>query len=157
MKSANVFVKPNYSIELFNNIDLFVIKDFLREISLLYPDFNSWLNFTFHQGLKLRERHILVAHNSDEIVGALLLKKTNEEHKICTLYVHPQHRGLRLGNNLMDSALAIFGESKEVNITVSEEKNDELAPLLASNGFHLQRSVADVYRNKKNEYYYKLR
>lgn len=153
--TLNVLVKPNFEVSLYNSVQFPILRKFLSEIEYLYPNFDAWINFKFRRNLASGERQILVAHNSYEIVGAALLKKTKEENKICTFYISPEHRNRNIGRDLMGLALSTLN-SDDVSITVSEERMVELSPLLASKGFTFEKKIPDLYRNGSSEYFYKL-
>lgn len=151
MKMTNVLYKSEASISLVNQIDYPLLKSFLSDISFLYPDFDSWLNFK----VRRYERDIVIAHNGNQLLGVSILKKSGDEKKISTFYVAPSFRGQMLGQALMAKSLQ-FLDSAETFITVSEERNRELVPLLNSSGFKLQKTVPNLYRNGKDELFYSL-
>nr|WP_237617462.1 GNAT family N-acetyltransferase [Pseudomonas putida] len=101
------------------------------------------------------QRKIIVAHQNGEVAGLSLLKNTVEEKKICTFYVLPEFRGYGLGGDLMSKSLQIL-DRNGIEITVSEERHEELSPLLSSSGFTLVSVKSDYYRNGKDEIFYKL-
>lgn len=155
MKASNVLIKPHFEVCICNDVKFSALNQLLSDVEPLYPNFDSWMNFTFRRNINSGERSVLIAHNGDQLLGALLLKMTYDEHKICTFYVHPQYRGLYLGSKLMDLALLTL-DSDDVYITVSEERNRELSPLLLSKGFQLSNSINSLYRKGKIEYFYTL-
>lgn len=125
----------------------------LANVSEYYPEFKSWLYFTFRAGLHKQERKILVAHSNGQIAGLSLLKNAFDEKKICTFYVLPEHREDGLGRKLMQESLRILGH-RDLGISVCEERNGELSPLLRSCGFSLESIVSGHYRANKDEFFY---
>lgn len=151
MKMTNVVCKREVKIDLVEQVNFPLLKHFLSDVSFLYPNFDSWLNFKVRRNV----RSILIAHNGSELAGVSILKNTYDEKKISTFYVAPSFRGQLLGQALMTQSLQ-FLDSGETFITVSEERNSELFPLLNSNGFKLQRAVPNLYRTDKEEFFYSL-
>jgi GNAT superfamily N-acetyltransferase len=151
MKMANVVCKSTLNVQLINQISYPLLRNFLSDVSFLYPEFDSWLNF------KVRRfgRDIVIAHDGNQLAGVSILKNSGEEKKISTFYVAPLFRGQMLGQALMAKSLQ-FLDSEETFITVSEERNRELVPLLNSNGFKLQKIVPNLYRDDKAELFYSL-
>lgn len=151
MKMANVVCKSTVSIQLINQISYPLLKSFLSDVSFLYPQFDSWLDFK----VRRFERDIVIAHDGSQLAGVSILKNSSDEKKISTFYVAPSFRGQMLGQMLMTKSLQ-FLDSAETFITVSEERNRELVPLLNSNGFRLQKAVPNLYRDGKSELFYSL-
>ena len=69
-----------------------------------YPGYFKWFHQTFLEGLKKKERMILIAQESQKVVGCILLKKTPDEKKICTFFVHPDFRKQGIGQKLIKAA-----------------------------------------------------
>lgn len=127
----------------------------LSDVSAFYPEFKSWLYFTFRAGMFVGERKVLVAHSDGNIAGLSLLKNSISEKKICTFYVLPEYRYEGIGRSLMHKSMQTLGHS-DIGISVSEERNDELSPLLRSCGFSLDSVLSGHYRSEKSEFFYNL-
>lgn len=127
----------------------------LSDVGSYYPEFKSWLYFTFRAGIFVGERKILVAHSDGDIAGLALLKNSSSEKKICTFYVLPEYREDGIGRSLMHEAMQTLGHS-DIGISVSEERNSELSPLLRSCGFSLTSVMPGHYRSEKSEFFYNL-
>ncbi|NBA84044.1 GNAT family N-acetyltransferase [Pseudomonas putida] len=148
--------KAKFDFEIIeSNLPVKEIAVSLADVGLLYPGFKNWLYFTFRAGMINNQRKIIVAHQNGEVAGLSLLKNTVEEKKICTFYVLPEFRGYGLGGDLMSKSLQIL-DRNGIEITVSEERHEELSPLLSSSGFTLVSVKSDYYRNGKDEIFYKL-
>lgn len=92
-------------------------------------------------------RMIFLASPQDDrnrFAGAMILKKTREEKKICTLYVHNDFRGLGIGAAFMDLACKELG-CRPV-ITVSELREAGFAPFLQRFGFKPYGCYDGYYR-----------
>ncbi|WP_368911078.1 GNAT family N-acetyltransferase [Proteus vulgaris] len=132
------------------------INHFLSNISVLYPNFNDWLQYKFYQPSHESQRKIIIAHNGTTLLGVALLKKSHDENKICTLYTSPFYQGQGIGSQLVDLSLQYF-DSPDVLITVAQEKLIELAPILKSKGFVCTASIKGMYRPESTELFFNLR
>ena len=128
----------------------------LSTVGAYYPNFKNWLYFTFRKEMIEGKRSIVIARTGNSIAGLSLLKHTIDEKKICTFYVSPSYRGIGVGHQLMDAATSYLGD-KDIKITVAEERNLELYPLLKSKGFSIESNVIGYYRENINEYFYSLK
>jgi ribosomal protein S18 acetylase RimI-like enzyme len=127
------------------------VRDFLKQVEAHYPNFRSWLDFTFARQLTDGNRKALIVKDKNEIVGVSLLKKTREENKICTFYVAPQHRGKGIGKMLMEESLSYL--ESEAHITVCEERWAEMRPFLEKYSFKLDIELPNFYRDDRTEYF----
>lgn len=127
----------------------------LKDVAPLYPHFKSWLYFTFKPGFERGLRSIISARIDGRLAGLALLKNDAIEKKICTFFVLPEFREQGIGSKLMKESLA-FLDSSETFISVSEERDSELFPLLSSNGFRCSSRITGYYRKDKYESFYKL-
>lgn len=144
--------KPTIEIATIAQFNFHGVESFLHHVSEFYPEFEGWLNFKLLRGLKSGERKVLIIKDNGEIAGLSVLKLAQEENKICTFFVAPEHRGKGFGTMLMKNSLEHFHSS--VDITVCEERNASLSPFLEKNGFHLTSKVDGAYRPGVTEYYY---
>jgi GNAT superfamily N-acetyltransferase len=151
MKVNKILYSSDVNVSVTNQICYPVLKGFLSDVSSLYPGFDAWLNFK----VRRFERNIVLACHNDSIVGVSILKDSESEKKISTFYVAPDFRGQGIGQALMSKSLQLL-DSYDTFITVSEERNIELFPLLQRNGFVLDKAVPDLYRLGKDELFYRL-
>ncbi len=130
------------------------VKDILNDIKDLYPNFENWLMFKFQKSnIELGLRNIIVARTPAGVVGVALLKKQQEERKICTFFVSPSYRKKGIGSQLMELSLDWL-ETKKPLITVSEERKPFLEPLLRKFNFCQSKALLGFYREDKFEYFY---
>jgi len=137
------------------NVDFMFIASHLSAVSHLYPGFKEWLYFKFKPEFLSGSRDILVAYDGNKIAGLSLLKFSSVEHKICTFYIMPEYRGLSIGHELMDRSLSLLC-SRNVLISVSEEREVELSRVLKSFKFNLDRKIEGVYRSGVFESFYSI-
>ncbi|MEX5500800.1 GNAT family N-acetyltransferase [Pseudomonas syringae] len=137
------------------SVDFMFIANHLSAISHLYPGFKEWLYFKFKPEFLSGSRDILVAYDGNNIAGLSLLKFSDFEHKICTFYVMPAYRGLSIGHELMNRSLSFLCK-RNVSISVSQEREAELYPVLKNSGFRLDRKVEGAYRSGVVESFYSV-
>ncbi|MBQ6854935.1 MAG: GNAT family N-acetyltransferase [Alphaproteobacteria bacterium] len=118
-----------------------------------YPQHSTWFKEKFLPDLKNKKRIYIVAQDKNgKLAGCILLKNTEEEKKICTLFVHPDYRKQGVGRKLVEQTLLELGEHPL--ITVSDRNIAQLMPLLKKKGFHLSAVKKGVYRPEDTEYYF---
>lgn len=106
-----------------------------------------------HSRASKKERMYIIAQDDDgTLAGCVLIKNTEEEKKICTLFVNPKFRRQGLGKQLMEQTLKELGEHPL--ITVSSRNLSQLLPLLKQYGFHLSAIKKGVYNSEDTEYYF---
>ena len=155
MTNTNILTKNRFSVEVTDKIRFPALKVLLGDVAPLYPNFDTWLNFTFRRSQQSGERKVVIAHDGSQLIGAALLKLNGDESKICTFFISPTYRDMSLGSELMDVALATL-DRNDTFITVSSERKDELTPLLKSKGFTVSQSVDNLYRPGSTEYFFTL-
>ena len=137
------------------SVDFMFIANHLSAVSHLYPNFKEWLYFKFKPDFLNGSRDILVAYDGNNIAGLSLLKFNGLEHKICTFYVMPAYRGLSIGHELMDRSLSLLC-NRNVLISVSQEREIELYPILKNSGFRLDHKIEGAYRSGVVESFYSV-
>lgn len=112
-----------------------------------YPNYKEWL---FHKQL-LRtitdEGNILFVrnpHDEKEIIAMTALKKTENEQKICTLYVKENFQNHGIGSLLIEKSLEWL-ETKYPLITIPQDKFEIFLPII--NKYNWQISSIEKYSN----------
>ncbi|MEB6675576.1 N-acetyltransferase [Acinetobacter haemolyticus] len=130
-----------------------------QEIDLLdhlYPNIKQWYKNTFSVGFFKKQRKLLLIKDMEgELAAFSLLKDTEFEKKICTLYVCPTFRESGIGNKLVPLSVNLLGE-KNIGITVSQDVNPLLESLLKTNSFEVNQVENGLYLPNKKEFFYKL-
>ncbi|MGN0919638.1 MAG: GNAT family N-acetyltransferase [Alphaproteobacteria bacterium] len=129
--------------------DILALTSSLKET---YPNYTDWYQKVFLPGLKKGERMYIIAKEKEQLAGCALIKKTNEERKICTLFVAPEFRKQGVAKCLIKAAVNKLG--KQPLITVSSKNITPLKPLLGKMGFHLSRTKKSAYNPKDTEFYF---
>ncbi|ENM3755787.1 GNAT family N-acetyltransferase [Vibrio cholerae] len=144
------------TVETQKSPDFAAIRTLLEPVSNLYPNFDSWFDFRFRRNFKSGERIVITAVYDSKIIGVALLKKTDVEHKICTLFVTKEARGQGTGSILLDKAIDVI-HGNNIGISVAEERHSALQGLLVKRGFVLVSAEPNYYRNNVTEFFYELK
>lgn len=155
MIKTNMLTNTRFEFEVLQDVDFQSIRGFLGDVAPLYPNFDAWFYFKFCRNLASGQRKMAIAHDGSQMLGVALLKQDLYESKICTFYVSPEFRGLGVGCELMDLALNTLDDSNAF-ITVSDERKEELTPLLSSRGFRITSSQEGLYRDLCTEHFFRL-
>ncbi|TAV50964.1 N-acetyltransferase [Rhizobium leguminosarum] len=123
----------------------------VSDFANFYPDIERWFEAKVLPGVASGTRRIVVRREADHIHGFSILKKADQERKICTLWVRPDARGAGLGQHLLDEAREWL-ECAQPMLTVPEEELSGFAPLLKRNHFQLTQRASDFYRSHRCEY-----
>ena len=86
-----------------------------------------------------------------KINGVLVLKNTNSEKKICTLYVDKESRLNGIGQRFIDIAFNELDTDKPL-ITVSDNRISNFSRLLKKNNFEIVDSLSNYYSENHVEY-----
>lgn len=112
-----------------------------RKIGKTYPNYENWYWNTFIAGLKKKERLYAISSQHGIVNGCALLKKTETENKISTLYVDESFRHQGIAQKLMEASVMELG--KRPLMTVSEKCLNMYLPLLRRFEFRLT-GIKDV-------------
>lgn len=126
------------------------------EVSQCYPDFYGWFYTVFIDGLASHERRIIIETEGDDLTGLALLKKTEKNHAISTLFVVDKYRKKGVGSQIIDKAIEVLGGDKPISISVCEERERDFERLLESRGFRLKeiKIYPDENAKPQKEYFY---
>lgn len=133
------------------------LKLILSDLALEYPFFMEWLDKVFAELMSSDNRIVLLVCESDifDIKGVSILKKTEEENKICTLRVVNPYRHQGIGICLLKKSIELLEDSKPL-ITVSGIHMKEFSPFLKKQGFILKDKVKSLYRRGCYEYFFNV-
>ncbi len=125
-----------------------------KSINNIYPDFTDWLFNKFIPGLKNGSRKMVIAYNDLHApMGIALLKDTEEEKKICCLFVREDCRGNGIANKLIKQSYAVLKTNKPA-LTVADTNLPQLKNLLDKNGFTFSYKKKGAYRQNDTENYF---
>lgn len=127
---------------------------FIKKVSKEYPGFSKWYNHLFEMDDKLcNEREIIICENFNLIVGIIILKRTKEEQKVCTLRVDERFQHQGIGRCLMEMGFEWLENEKPL-ITLRESKRKQFESLFLYYGFTLEQSRKNYYRLFNTELVY---
>jgi hypothetical protein len=124
----------------------------LSHLEQVYPGFGEWYWAKVVPGLRDGSRCIFV-QQSNQINGIVIAKRSNDERKLCTVWVNRRLIGRGLGTTLMRRAMSWLGTTRPL-ITVPEERLAEFQPSFRRWEFSLDDVVDSLYRPGCLEYVY---
>jgi len=145
-----------------NYIGLLSEEDFMRlsnqiyQINLNfndYPKHKEWYFKTQLPGVIADERDIFFVRNPEninEIIAVACLKKTDEERKICMLYVCEKYRHQGIGTKIIEEAMLWLGTTKPL-ITFPNYKLEMFKPIIKKYEWQLVEVVEGMYNNHSKE------
>lgn len=117
-----------------------------------YPDYKIWFyNKQIKGCIDLNRNIIFVRNNEGKIIGISSLKKTNEEKKICTLFILEPYRNRGIKNLLLNKSF-LYLETEKPLITISEEKLNIFQKTIEEYHWRLTEIVEGIYRNNSKEF-----
>ena len=119
-----------------------------------YKDFKKWYLTKQIPGILKNERDILFIKNSNkEIIGISCLKKTNNEKKICNLFVKEEYRYQGIGTILIEESMKWL-ETKKPLITFPDYKLELFKPFIKKYNWQLIEVINNLYNNYSKELCY---
>ncbi|WP_165773133.1 GNAT family N-acetyltransferase [Conservatibacter flavescens] len=134
------------------------VKEEIKGFLPAYPEIIEWYQKVIKEiEKKPSSRDMFISlsneNNSFVISGLMILKKTENEKKICTLRVKDNYQKKGIGSILMGMAFD-FLETKKPLITVPEESVDNFSKIFNKFDFQEVEKISDLYRKNKIEYIY---
>lgn len=130
--------------------------DYFQEMELVYPCFRKWFyeRVSFELGFG-RELLVLAksAHSPclEGSLGFAVLKKTDDERKICLFHISSRERFKGYGRKLFQACLDYL-ETDTPLMTVSEGRKEEFHGLLDHYQFQLTQELCGYYVENRMEY-----
>lgn len=126
---------------------------FLRDLNHQYPDFRRWyLNLFRYDGALNDGREIIFCETVyHQIAGIIILKKTDDESKICTLRVSELFRGEGIGTKLVELGINWL-KCEHPLITVSRKLYPQYRNLFRYYGFRQEEKKWGYYSILNSEY-----
>lgn len=130
------------------------VRALTQPIEQIYPKYNRWLNEKFFPNIQNGSRKMVLATDkSGKLAGVALLKDTEEEKKICCLFIREDSQRRGLGKKLMHKSLEILNTDKPL-MTVSDKVYPQFNRLLDFHQFKLSYKKQDAYKEGDAEYYF---
>lgn len=130
--------------------DLILVRKSLVGLRNCYPEFENWYNTKVLPHLADKSRQVFLATQWGEFSGALILKNTKQEKKVCTLFINEENRFQHLGNDFLRIASEEL-ETYKLPMTVSDEAKDWFFNNKNFN-FYTKEKHQDLYREGMAEY-----
>ena len=135
-------------------------EDLKKELPMnFYLDIKEWYEKVMseiEQNNKRRELFLALISKEENLhlAGILILKKTENEKKICTIRVLKNFRNKGIGTKLLKKSIEYL-ETKTPLITLPEEcYKGSFKFLLEKYSFKMTSKVVGVYRDNKVEYFF---
>ena len=127
-----------YELTSFNSID--------------YPEYKEWyFNKQLPETINTDSRNILFIRNPnnyDEIISMVNLKRSEEEKKICTIYVSDKYRGLKIGTYIIEESMKWLDTTKPL-ITFPSYKLKMFKPFINKYNWELTETISELYNQKQ--------
>jgi hypothetical protein len=132
------------------------VESFLLELS--YPKINFWYQKVIKEinnYPESREMFICLSNEKNllSISGLMILKKTREEKKICTLRVKENYQRKGIGSELIQKAFD-FLETEKPLITVPGKSEKVFSKIFNKYGFEKADEIRDLYLKNTKEHIY---
>lgn len=122
-----------------------------------YPKHEEWY-FTkqLPESINSPKRNILFVRNPDdlsEIIAVSCLKKTNEEKKLCIIFVADGYRNLGIGSMILKESMQWLGTTKPL-ITIADYKLEMFKPFINKYGWELNEIINGLYNTEHQELFF---
>lgn len=132
-------------IESKNN--LIFVRDSLNSLRNYYDNFNDWFDRKVLSG----HRFVFVAYDKGNFAGCLILKKDENEKKICTLFVREENRFDHIGGDFLQIAYDTL-QTDKLPISISDEVKEEFFNSRNFN-FVCEKEKQSAYKENVTEYF----
>lgn len=126
----------------------------LLTIDIKYSNFGAWFDKIFDECnfgfTTLVERNIVITIDENSVAAIMILKKSDEEKKVCTLVVLPEFRKKGLSYKLFQYSFDVLGTNKP-HFTVSEQVLPSFSKIIKKFDFKIRCVLVE---NGKLEYYF---
>jgi len=123
-----------------------------KHLNKIYPGYKDWYYNKHVKGcLDLNRNIIFIRNNEDKIIGISSLKKTDEEKKICTLFILEPYRNKGIKKILLEESFKYLATEKPL-ITISEENLDIFKNTVEEYNWELVEIVDGIYKSNSREF-----
>lgn len=129
---------------------ILLVKKSLIGLRSCYPGFSEWYDSKIVPQIKNNSREIFLVTNHSEFSGALILKNTKQEKKVCTLFVREDKRFNHLGLDLIRIASEEL-ETYKLPITISSEAIEVFNEASSFNFYQIDKKKS-MYKKGIDEY-----
>lgn len=157
IKNGNIYIKYSELSSIEYKIYKYKIFLFIKnELNKNYIDSNWYRNLFNNDSSIKKEREIIICEricDKNKIIGVIILKKTNNEKKICTLKVDKNFKKNGIGKILIEMGLYWLNNDKPI-ITINSNNFIEFKNLFSYYGFQLEQVLKNYYKLSEIEYVY---
>lgn len=123
-----------------------------KHLNKIYPEYKEWYyNKQIKGCLDLNRNIIFIRNNEDNIIGISSLKKTEEEKKICTLFILEAYRNKGIKKILLEKSFEYL-ETEKPLITISEENLDIFKNTIKEYNWKLVEIIDGIYKSNNREF-----
>lgn len=131
--------------------ELSLVRKSLIGLRQCYPNFGKWFDSQVVPCLESKSREVFLAKDSNGFNGALILKNTPDEKKVCTLFVADDSQYHHIGLDFVRIASEQL-ETYELPITISEDVVSKFFNCDSFN-FYTTDVKCGEYRKNTKEYF----
>lgn len=136
------------NIDLKNGILSLFRENCLPRLVGSYPKIEKWFDRVSKE--HVNRRMFFIVQDGVESVGFMILKKTSNEKKICTLFVKESHRGIGIGSELIKMAVEALETEKPI-VTMPANKVNEFRGIIKK--FKFRVNSLKEYNGRKEIVY----
>lgn len=122
----------------------------IQQLESQYPNFKDWYYNKVKEDILKLNREVIFNISNDYIAGISILKKENDEKKICTLRVSNDFQKQGIGNSLLLDSFDYLNTQKPL-ITVNSSRINQFNKLFNYYGFEQSYLYKNYYQNLSNE------
>jgi len=131
--------------------------EYLKFSKQKYPKFNCWFN-KISSEIGTDKRIVYLAFdrfkNEKKIIGIMILKNTEKEKKISSIYVSKEHRKKGIATMFFEKAFDELGTKKPVISVGKDSYKDAIKHLINKYHFKLTQKKFGVYRKHRLELFF---
>ena len=131
MKWNNNYISEKFKVyrasEFINQHEAFVkvvskAYSIIDDVSIFYPNYFKWYWEKVIPNILKGTRDVIIVTVNYEIVGVAIVKKEENEKKLCTIFVKEEYRDKQITIRLLEECFS-FLETSTPLVTISEDKN----------------------------------
>lgn len=120
-----------------------------EDVCKLYPNYFMWYWKKVVPNILTGTRDVIIIMVNEEVVGVAIVKKADEERKLCTVYVEPNYRDREITTKLLEEAFSFLGTTKPL-ASISEEKLDMFQGIIKKYNWEKTQVLPEGYYNKNS-------
>lgn len=111
-----------------------------------YPNYCAWYYGKILPGIFSGEREMAACYVNDQVAAVAILKKDDEERKICTLFVKPEYQKRGIATKLLKECFAWLGTTRPL-ITIADYKLNQFTKIITKYKWVETSVLAEGYYN----------